>query len=297
MVVEDIDPRTERADEKIVKRGVAVVVVVDAQDAQAAVDVKRGHTRPTLKGGNRDARDDVKPRGVVVKHRGIKVQKTLHNFISEGKNQLRRNGVSTRVARVVCIHCPRPRAVFHPLLSRGVGDKIGVVRAVQRQGVGQGLDGEKLRPLEAIGLIGIPQLQESTVGDRIVAKVDIRRRKPQLGDEASPQVGHPREVNLPQKTRAQFIRFEAVLGHRLEDDRDSVRPGGKDVVGGLKPKTNVGIWFGTSPSQQKGASEKKADCRVDACRFPHHEGTKFSKNSFTPRQPQLFPPRWCRRND
>ena len=87
------------------------------------------------------------------------------------------------------------------------GGKVGKCRKRasekgSEKGVGQGLDGEKLGPLDAIGSIGIPQLQESTVGDRVVAKVDIRRRKPQLGDETSLQVGHPREVNLPQKTGA-----------------------------------------------------------------------------------------------
>jgi hypothetical protein len=93
-------------------------------------------------------------------------------------------------------------------------------------------------------------------------------------------------VHAAHKTGAEAVGSEAVFTKcgELNSDRvdyDHI----EQFRRGLESEANFCGRFGAPKGECQKASKKQADCRVDAEVVPLHEGTKFNKNSFTPRQP------------
>ena len=295
-MVEDIDTSAEGADEKVVECRIAVVVIVQPHHTQAAINVQCRNAVPAPSVLNRDSWNDVEPGCVVVEGCRVEVEDGLRCIKTERKSKLWGQGVVANVEVGSGLKHPRSSAVGHPFFSSGLHHKIGVVGAVQRQGIDQGLDREVLGQQLSVSISGVSELKEHAVGHGIDPKVDVGGRQPELRQKPGGDVAETREVHLAEEPGAELVGLQTVFTYGMEHHSRGVDDANLQGVGGRpEPESDVGLRFGATPQHGQKTSKKQPDCRVDAGVVPCHEATKFRKNLITPRQPQFFPRGWRRR--
>ena len=182
---EGVDTCAEWADEKVVERGVAVVVVVQPHHTQSTVDVQSHNAMSAPGVLDGDSWHGVEPSRVVVKRRRVEVEDGLRSVKAERESELWGQGVVANVEVGGGLKRPRSRALLHPLFPGGLPGEVGVVGAVQRQGIAQGLDGEVLGQQLSVRISGVPELKEHAVGHGVDPKVDVGGRQPELRHKPS----------------------------------------------------------------------------------------------------------------
>ena len=287
---EQVDPGTQRADQKIVRQRVVVVVVVDAHHTQSTVGVKRHH--PTTRCGTLDQQPlkVLKPSRVVVERGGVEIQYGLGHILPKGNPQRWPEGVlcQSHIVRRPQIDWPRQPA--DPFIASGADCGVGVQIFRNGEGIGQGLHRERHGRQPAVVVPRVVQLQKHTVGHGIRPKVDVCGGQPELGGHRGIELTKAGDENLSHETCAQAARPQAVF-HKSGE----LHGGGvgehhiEQLRFRLQPKPDVGFRFCAPRKKGKQASRKKADCRVDAEVIPLHEVAKFSKNFVYSATASAFP--------
>ena len=111
VMFEGVDTRAEWADQKVVERGVAVVVVVQPHHTQSAVDVqcRNAMSAPGVLDG--DSWNGVEPSRVVVKRRRVEVEDGLRSVKAERESELWGQGVVANIQVGGGLKRPRSRAL------------------------------------------------------------------------------------------------------------------------------------------------------------------------------------------
>ena len=254
-------------------------MVVQAHHAEPAVDVKRRNASSRACGSHLNPWQEVEPRGVVVKRSGVEVENGLSHVVAQGNAERGWQRVCPKKNVLVWRQFERTLHPVHPFVACGGQLEVGLVGAVQRQGVHQGLHGKGRGREATVEVAGVAKLQIQAVRNGILSKVDIGGRQPELRGQGGTHVAKPRNVHMAHQSCAEPICGEAVLADRGELNGDGVGDGDVEQFRRrLEPKTNVGRRLGAPRKECQKASKKHIDCRVDAEVGPLHEGTKFNKN-------------------